>query len=180
MNVDNLLTGEGGVSDEKSNQLCVEAMQERFDFLITWLMLSSFGLQIFHTKKKKKYPNPKTPYSSMFSSLWKKFHIRESDNMILTTSCYYLGEIFPSCTHPWCSKFSGQPPWLLWDQPWCLLPVGRGMVVGWAADQCPLPQCSFVVLWLWEPFMLLTSPIPKEIFDFPTFFPSFFFFFFVN
>lgn len=61
MNVDNLLTGEGGVSDEKSNQLCVEAMQERFDFLITWLMLSSFGLQIFHTKKKKKNTQTQKP-----------------------------------------------------------------------------------------------------------------------
>lgn len=78
MNVDNLLTGEGGVSDEKSNQLCVEAMQERFDFLITWLMLSSFGLQIFHTKKKKKIPKPKNPlFFNVFFFMKKVSHQRK-------------------------------------------------------------------------------------------------------
>ena len=61
MSIDNLLTGEGGVSDEESKPLRIEAMQERFDFLTSWTMLNATDLQILQTKN--------TPLPSMFSAL---------------------------------------------------------------------------------------------------------------
>lgn len=160
MSIENLLRGERGVSDEESKSLWIEAMQERFDFLTSWTTLSATDFQILQTKK--------TPLPSMFCALWKKFHIKLSDDMNLTTSCHYLGVIFPSLIPTWCSKFSGQFPWLLWDQPRLLVSVGGGMVLEWAADQCPLPQQSFVALRLWEILCCWPHSIPKEFFDFPT------------
>ena len=76
---------EGGVSDEKNEPWCVDIMQERFDFLTSWIMLSSIGFQILQTKNNNNNnnnkPTKKNPLPLMFSSLWKKLHIKLSDNM---------------------------------------------------------------------------------------------------
>lgn len=49
MNTDKLLTGQGGVRDEKRKPSYVEDMKERLDFIRPWVILSSFGFQILQT-----------------------------------------------------------------------------------------------------------------------------------
>ena len=69
MSIDSLMIGEGGVSDEKNEPWCIDVMQKRFDFLTSWVMLSSTGFQILQTKKTEQ--DKTKPLSLMFSSLWK-------------------------------------------------------------------------------------------------------------
>ena len=71
MSIDSLMIGEGGVSDEKNEPWCIDVMQKRFDFLTSWVMLSSIGFQILQTKKKKTKQDKTKALSLMFSSLWK-------------------------------------------------------------------------------------------------------------